>query len=278
MISKIEIIAMTLSIVVFATPAFTLDNKMVQPVRNNIIEKITINSWDVLIRKKDINLLFSVHSDSNDKLSFRSERWMDGSVSYKESLDNPFKSSSFNIELPPVVNETVRIGQAFITNFIVHELGHKVMADYANATGTKFNVLTSQDGKFFLGQSTFEEIDEESKLSFSMAGEAAADLTFEHALQDYRKNPTLYNKSLLFFSGTDFLLYCLYAYYLSDGHPHYDPVAISDETGISRDTIFSIAAAKTILNAYRIYSGKDHVIPYFTADRSSAALKFMINF
>ena len=196
----------------------------------------------------------------------------------RNSDNKGVKKSSLRLELPPIVNDTVKVGMAYITNFLFHELGHKVMADYANATETEFNLFNKQDSKFFLGQSTYKQIDSESKLPFNLAGEAAADLTFEHALQDYRKNPTPFNKSLLLFSGTDFLIYCFYAYYLSEGHPHYDPTAIASETGMSKDSIFSVALAKTLINAHRVYSGKDYIIPYFAVNRDTAMLNVKIDF
>lgn len=106
----------------------------------------------------------------------------------------------------------------------------------------------------------------------------ASDLVFEHTLQNYRKKPTLYNKSLLFFSAMDFLWYSAYAFYLSEGHSGFDPIVVSNQTGISEDIIFSIALAKTMMNAYRVYSGQDKVIPYFTVDKHSAYVNIAIAF
>lgn len=232
---------------------------------------LTSDLQNSALSQSDTSILFSV-SSSTVQSSFLEEKISLSGPTYKKELFGP------GIELPPVINETVQMGKAFLTNFAVHELGHKVMADYAEAKGTKFNMMTEQDGTFFLGQSTFEEIDDESRLSFNIAGEVAADMTFEHALQSYRKNPGLYNKSLLVFSGTDFLMYCAYAFYMTDGHAHYDPTAIAHETGLSKDKIISIALAKTILNAYRVYSGNDYVVPYFTADKRSAMLNLRVSF
>jgi hypothetical protein len=109
-----------------------------------------------------------------------------------------------------------------------------------------------------------------------MGGEFFADLTFEHALRDYRNKPTTFNKSLMLASGGDFLWYCIYAYYLSEGHQNFDPISVSEKTGLPRDTIFSIVAAKTMVNAYRAYSGQDKIIPYFSVDKYSASLNVII--
>jgi hypothetical protein len=195
----------------------------------------------------------------------------------------PFKPSALDLGLKSILREVtpggvIQVGAAFFTNLALHELGHKVVGDYVGATGTSLNFFEKRDGKFFLGHSSYKQIDEKSRLPFSMGGEVATDLTFEHALQSYRENPTIYNKSLLFFSGMDFLWYSLYAFYISDGHSHFDPIAISEQTGISRDMIFSIALAKTIVNAYRVYSGQDRIIPYFTVDSNSAFLNISMAF
>ena len=111
-----------------------------------------------------------------------------------------------------------------------------------------------------------------------MGGDFFADITFEHALKEYRKNPNTYNKSLLVSSGTDFVWYCFYAFYVAEENSAYDPITISRETGISRYMLFSVALAKTLINAYRVYSGEDTIVPYFKVDRYSASLNFMIPF
>ncbi|GEM_PF-1227602 len=172
----------------------------------------------------------------------------------------------------------LQLGAAFLTNLAVHEFGHAVVADYVGATGSKLDFFTRQGDQFFLGTSTVEDIDEKSRLPYRAGGEFFADLTFEHALRNYRKNATTFNKSLMLVSGTDFLWYCFYSFYLSEGHPDFDPVGISRETGISRDTLFFTVMAKTAINAYRVYSGTDYVIPYVSVDRYSASLNLAIPF
>jgi hypothetical protein len=186
--------------------------------------------------------------------------------------------SASNLGIPSTPGEVVQLGVAFLTNLAVHEVGHAVVADYVGAVGSRLSFFEKRGGDFFLGTSSVEYIDDKSKLPYTMGGEFFADLTFEHALQNYREGPNPYNKALLFYSGTDFLWYCFYAFYLSSDNPYYDPVTISKETGISRDMLFSIALAKTILNAYRIYSGRDRIIPYFMVDKYSASLNIMIPF
>jgi hypothetical protein len=200
-----------------------------------------------------------------------------------EKIKKPFKSSALDLEFRSILSgvkqgRVLQIGMAFITTLALHELGHVVVADYVGATGIRLNFLKKRNGNFFLGSTTVEQIDNKSLLPLSMGGAVASDLTFEHALQNYRKKPTLYNKSLLFFSAADFLWYSAYAFYLSDGHPHFDPISISSRTGISKDLIFSIALAKTIVNTYRVYTSQDRVIPYFTVDKNSAILNISMAF
>ncbi|HLC18691.1 MAG TPA: hypothetical protein VJM57_06740 [Thermodesulfobacteriota bacterium] len=194
-----------------------------------------------------------------------------------------FKSRIPDMEFSSMIGglsrgELPQVGLALATSFLLHELGHVVVADYVGARGVNLDFFTSRNGNFFIGHASYESMNRGSELPFSMAGEFAADMTFEYALQSYRKEPTLYNKSLLFFSGTDFLRYCAYSFYMTEGDGHYDPVAVSRETGISRDMIFSLALAKTAVNAYRVYSGNDWAIPYFTVDRYSATFNVQVNF
>ncbi len=201
------------------------------------------------------------------------------SISYNFSNDRIKKSDKFILlDGDSSFSELFQMGAAFLTNLAVHEFGHEVVARHVGAEGSRLNFFEKESDTFFLGTSSVEKIDGESILPYAMGGEFFADLTFEHALRDYRMNPSAFNRSLLFYSGTDFLWYCFYAFYLSSGHPAYDPITISEETGISKDMLFSVALAKTLVNVYRIYSGQDKVIPYFMVDRNSASLNFMIPF
>lgn len=181
----------------------------------------------------------------------------------------PFKASA-SVEIPLVVSDFAKIGLAFLTNLAVHETGHAAVASYVGANGIDLQFMTKKDDKFFLGLSHVEHIDEKSRLPYSMGGEFAVSYTFEYALSDYRQNPTTYNKALMFFSGTDFLWYSIYAFYLTDGDPAFDPTAIANITGLSKGTIVGVALTQSLINAYRIHSGNDNIAPYFTLDKYSA--------
>ncbi len=187
-------------------------------------------------------------------------------------------STGFDINVPTSLSEVFMIGTAFLTNLFAHEFGHEVLAQHVGATGTELNFFKKMNGQFFLGTSVVDNIADESILPYTMGGEFFADLTFEHALRDYRKSPNLYNKSLILSSGLDFAWYCLYAFYVGNESPSFDPITISEETGISRDMLFSVVVVKTMINAYRVYSGNDTVIPYFTVDKNSAMLNIAFPF
>lgn len=199
-------------------------------------------------------------------------------LSHTFRIREPGEPSSVKVAVPSTAGDLVIIGAAFLTNLAVHEVGHEIVADHVGATGSKLDFFQTRNGKFFLGTSTVEDIDTDSILPYTMGGEFFADLTFEHALQDYRKKPSMFNQSLLLYSGIDFAFYCFYAFYAADDHPEYDPVTISKETGLSRDHLFAIVLAKTMINAYRVFSGEDRVIPYFTVDKHSAALNLAFPF
>lgn len=177
----------------------------------------------------------------------------------------PFTSSralAFDFKDAPAV------GLAFLTNLAIHEAGHYVIADQSGAEGNRLNFFTRDRNSFFLGLSTVAEIDERARPAYHLAGEVAASYTFETALKQYREKDTVYNRSLLFFSMTDFLWYTVYAFYLS---PHenekFDPIGLSDSMRTSRETIFLVALTQSSLNAVRVLTRQDRLIPHFIIDR-----------
>ena len=160
------------------------------------------------------------------------------------------------------------IGLAFLTNLGIHETGHYVIANQAGADGNTLKFFTKDKNSFFLGLSTVTKIDSKAKPGYHLAGEVASNYTFELALRKYRENNTTYNRALMFFSMTDFLWYTTYAFYVAPyQNGKFDPIGISNTTGIDREKIFLVALAHTSLNALRVYSGEDRVIPYYMLDR-----------
>ena len=175
--------------------------------------------------------------------------------------------------------DIAQVGMAFLTNMVIHESGHYIMANSLGAQGNSLDFFTVRNGSFFLGLSTYSKMEKEGRLSYHLAGEFAASQTFEYALHQYRRQKTPYFNALAFFSSTDFLFYSLYAFYISPKQEkYYDPVSIAEDTGLSQEVIFSIALTQTLLNGLRIYSGKDYVIPYFTIDRDFASFNLKVNF
>ena len=175
-----------------------------------------------------------------------------------------FANQAFAFDLKDIPS----VGLAFLTNLGIHESGHYIIANQSGAEGNHLNFFTRDRDNFFLGLSTVTNIDERAKPAYHLAGEVASSYTFEMALKQYREKDTVYNNALLFFSMTDFLWYTAYAFYLS---PHenekFDPIGISNTTGISRDTIFLIALTQSSLNAIRVYTNQDRLIPYYIIDR-----------
>jgi len=169
------------------------------------------------------------------------------------------------------LGDVFQVSSAFLTHMVVHESGHYILAHMGGAEDVQLDFFTYRDGNYYLGLSTARGLDQESSLPYKIAGEAAASYDFEVALRSYRVLPTTYNRSLLFFSGTDFLWYSLYAFYLSsDQNPNYDPIGISQETGLSAEAILGIAFVQTALNSYRAYTGNDTFTPYFALDKAWA--------
>lgn len=173
----------------------------------------------------------------------------------------------------------LEVGLAFVTNLAVHEFGHVLVAEGVGADKATFKFFGEEDGSFFLGLSTATGVPDESVLPYRLGGEIAASYTFELALQSFRRTPTTYNRALLFFSGTDFFWYTLYAFYLAPREDErYDPVGIRESTGFSRGAILAAATAQLATNAWRIVSGTDAVAPSFSYDRQEAVLNFTFRF
>jgi len=170
----------------------------------------------------------------------------------------------------------LQTGTAFITNLTVHEYGHALVGSSVGAEGISVSFFTKEKNNLFLGYTSMKRINEKAYPTFVLGGEIGANVSFEYALQSYRKRPTSYNKALLFFSGTDFLWYSLYTFYLNEDNPDADPNILRKETGASKDIILSIAAAQSLLNGYRVISGQDKIIPYFTFDRSSIGFQVKV--
>jgi hypothetical protein len=204
-------------------------------------------------------------------VSYRPELTGDFIFDFKLQKDAPYAGQDI-LDAPSSAGELLQAGAAFLTNLFIHEIGHAVVADYAGARGNNLAFFTQSGDKFFLGMSSVEHIDDDAWFPYTMGGEFFTDLTFEHALREFRKSPNMYNRSLLLFSGLDFLWYCMYSFYLTNGDPGFDPVSISEQTGLSGDQLVAIAAAKTALNALRVYSGVDSVVPYFSVNSHAAFL------
>src|SRR3972149_10503517 len=160
------------------------------------------------------------------------------------------------------------VGLAFLTNLGMHETGHYLIANQAGAEGNTLNFFTKDKNSFFLGLSTVTDIDNKAKPAYHLAGEVASSYTFEVTLKQYRAQKTTYNSALLFFSMTDFLWYTTYAFYLTPNeNEKFDPIGISETTGLRRETIFLVSLTQSALNALRMYSNEDRLIPYFIMDR-----------
>jgi hypothetical protein len=165
-----------------------------------------------------------------------------------------------------------------MAHLFFHELGHEVVADEVGADSHSISFFTNKNGKFYPGVSTYKSIPKESKLPYAAGGERMASFTFEYALQSYRREPSTFNRALMFFSGVDFLAYTLLANYVHPDNDMYDPNIIREEIGCSKETLLSIVAAKTLLNAYRVINEDADFTPMVWVDKKSAGIMIRFNF
>ena len=190
----------------------------------------------------------------------------------------PEAQSASAFSFKRILGNAATIGSAYITNLYLHELGHQVVANEVGAESPKMAFFTRNNGKFFAGLATYKTIPEESRLPYALGGERMMGFTFEYALQSYHRNPTTFNKALMFFSGTDFLANTLVANYVFPDHQMCDQNIIRSETGCSKEFLLSLAVAKSLLNAYRVMHPDANFKPLITVDKNSAVLKLRFDF
>lgn len=176
------------------------------------------------------------------------------------------------------IKDGAQIAAAFMTNLAMHEIGHAAVGSLVGAQGEQPGFFKSNNGSFFLGHTSYDNIKREARVPFMVGGAMMNGYTFEYALADYERHPTTYNKALMFFSCTDFLYYSLYALYLAPENDHYDPVVIKNDMGLSSEAILGVALTQTILNGMRVFKMQDRVVPYFQVDRYWASFNLRVTF
>ena len=174
--------------------------------------------------------------------------------------------------------KALSIGAAYTTHIFLHEVGHQVVADEVGANSHSMSFFTQKDGRFYPGLSSYENMPNKSILPYAAGGERMAGYTFEYALDSYKEESTTFNKALLFFSCTDFVVYTLLANYVSPDNDAYDPNLIREELDCSKEMLLSLALAKSVLNTYRIFNEDAAFVPMIFLDKKSAGLALRFNF
>jgi len=176
------------------------------------------------------------------------------------------------------LRDMAAIGAAYTTHLFFHEVGHQVMANEVGADSSHMKFFTVKEGKFYPGVSTCKKIPEESKVPYAFGGERMAGYTFEYALDSYKRKQTTFNKALMFFTCTDFVIYTFMGNYISPNDETYDPNIIREESGCSKELLLSLVMARSLSNAYRIYKEDTNFIPMIMLDKTSASLVFRFDF
>jgi len=150
----------------------------------------------------------------------------------------------------------------YIIAISCHELGHIAAARFYDAENIDMKL------SYGVPSSVVCNIEKDNIPAFALSGEVGADLCFELAFSQYKEEETTLNKSILFFAGTDFIRYCIYNFWFDKDNPTADPTIIHDETGISKEMIFSLVLTKSLLNVYRVKSKNNRIVPYFSYDEN----------
>jgi hypothetical protein len=175
-------------------------------------------------------------------------------------------------------SDLFEIGSAYLTHLTVHEMGHQLVADEVGATNHKISFFTRKKGEFYLGLSTYDSIPRESRLPYAMGGERMNTISYEYNLDAYHRNPTTFNKAMLFFDTTSFLGYTLLANYVNPDNRGYDPTLIRTEIGMSKELLLSFVLSKTLLNTWRIFNPKTPWVPILESDHDSIRFRLRYRF
>ncbi len=162
----------------------------------------------------------------------------------------------------------VKVGASYFTHLFLHEMGHHLVAEEVGADSHNINFFIWKDGTFYPGVSFYKEIPKDALALYSMGGERMACLTFEYAFRSYVQKPTWFNKSLMFFSCADFLIYTWMSTYVYPENRMYDPNLFCAESNISKETFLTIISAKTLLNVYRVINRETNYVPLITTNNN----------
>lgn len=177
-----------------------------------------------------------------------------------------------------LLSDPAQIAAAFMTNLALHEAGHAAAGDLVGAQGVRINFLSTHGGSIFLGHTGYANISPQGRLPFQVGGPMLNNYAFEYGLADNQRGASTYNQSLMLFGCTDFLYYSLYAFYVAPHNDHYDPVAIQQETGLSKGAILGVALMQTLLNGSRALGFQNTFFPYFEVDRYYASFNVAMRF
>lgn len=189
-----------------------------------------------------------------------------------------FSQASFSNAGEIGFTDLMEIGSAYLTHLSLHELGHQLVADEVGVTNHKITFFTHKRGEFYLGLSTYDSIPKESRLPYAMGGERMVSVSFEYNLEAYQRNPTTFNKAMLFFDTFDFFAYTLLANYVNPDNYCYDPTLMRAEMGMSKGMMLSLVTIKTALNTWRIFNPQTHWSPVLESDFNSVRFQLRYRF
>ena len=151
-----------------------------------------------------------------------------------------------------------------------------MLAEDVGVDSPQMTFFNNNNGRFYPGLSTHQNIPRESRLPYAVGGYRMEGYTFEYALQSYRHKPTTHNRALMFSSCADSLAYTLLANYVQPDNDMYDPNLIREETGLSKESLLFLVMAKSIVNTYRVFNESATFAPIITVGKTTAA--FLVRF
>ncbi len=172
--------------------------------------------------------------------------------------------------------DVASIGAAYTSHIFLRALGHEAFNDEVGSDFHRMRFFTHETGTFYPELSLYENIPGKLNLSYVLDNDLMTGFTSEYALQSYRRQPTTFNKALMFFSGVDFFANTFLFNRDEQDNDILDPDLDQEKAGFTKGMMLSMVAATTLLNAYRVMDRDANFIPMISLGTNGAF--FMLHF
>ncbi|MFQ6111607.1 MAG: hypothetical protein ACE5LX_06195 [Nitrospinota bacterium] len=170
------------------------------------------------------------------------------------------------------------VGAGSTSDSTLEKIGNQAMAAGLGAASHKSYFFKGEKGQSFRVEPTYKDIPLEPKLPYAIGGERMTDYTLEYAPQSYHREPSAYEKALMFFSCTNCAWDTLLPHYVSPEDDIHGPNLFGEEAGLSQEVLLPLVISESLLKAYRAIKKNVRFIPEISVDKNGAVFMIRFNF